>query len=387
MPKIRAVYFRQFRSLSNCDLTNCANLNVLIGKNNSGKSNVLAGIEAGLAHLKTGQVASIWPTRGRIFDEFTHRNADDPLQIGFEFEVPPEFGQSLREQLQKETVGLEFAIDQLKEINTISVVIGGAVYSDKAYRYVQEMDCGPIRADGSKIKTERASLFRITNAVAMELMKLASDIDQLQADLAAFNRVVAELPPRSYLFRDKEAAGLSRRGPTKASRAIDAILKKSSTPEEFDEVLGQHRSDLESKIEELREQKTLDTMKSFSGEVRNPPEYLLWVMQKLGETALLHFRETRPAIGADEASQLLQLKTRRGGTERLGTLQRTVKALLGVNVDAFEPEVAVGGKAAAAEMDIDDFLVEANGAGIREALRIILDLEMKAPSLALIERA
>ena len=37
-------------------------------------------------------------------------------------------------------------------------------------------------------------------------------------------------------------------------------------------------------------------------------------------------------------------------------------------------------------MDVDDFLVEANGAGVREALRIILDLEeLKKPTLVLIE--
>ncbi|MBP7621094.1 MAG: AAA family ATPase, partial [Gemmatimonadales bacterium] len=40
---------------------------------------------------------------------------------------------------------------------------------------------------------------------------------------------------------------------------------------------------------------------------------------------------------------------------------------------------------AAAEMDVDEFLVEANGAGVREALRVILDLELKSPRLALIE--
>ncbi len=36
-------------------------------------------------------------------------------------------------------------------------------------------------------------------------------------------------------------------------------------------------------------------------------------------------------------------------------------------------------------MDVDDFLVEANGAGIREALRVILDIELKQPQLVLIE--
>jgi len=60
-----------------------------------------------------------------------------------------------------------------------------------------------------------------------------------------------------------------------------------------------------------------------------------------------------------------------------------------VQVDAFEPEQPTrrrpNSQMAEAEMDVDDFLVEANGAGIREALRIILDLELKSPSIAFVE--
>ncbi len=66
----------------------------------------------------------------------------------------------------------------------------------------------------------------------------------------------------------------------------------------------------------------------------------------------------------------------------MNSLQQTIQGLLGVHVDAFEGE-ARGERVA--EMDVDRFLVEANGSGIREALRIILDLELKEPELALIE--
>jgi hypothetical protein len=38
-----------------------------------------------------------------------------------------------------------------------------------------------------------------------------------------------------------------------------------------------------------------------------------------------------------------------------------------------------------AEMDVDDFLLEVNGAGIREALRLILDLEFQQPAILLVE--
>jgi hypothetical protein len=66
----------------------------------------------------------------------------------------------------------------------------------------------------------------------------------------------------------------------------------------------------------------------------------------------------------------------------LETIQHTVRTLLGVAVDAFEAGTTAE---RAAEMDVDNFLVEANGAGIREALRLVLDLELKNPKILFIE--
>jgi hypothetical protein len=106
-------------------------------------------------------------------------------------------------------------------------------------------------------------------------------------------------------------------------------------------------------------------------------------MRTYGDTPALHLRETKQPIGRDEAQQLLNLKIRRRGPERLAAIQQTIRSLLGVSVDAFAEDSSRQERFA--EMDIDEFLVEANGAGIREALRLILDLELKAPSLALIE--
>jgi hypothetical protein len=108
-------------------------------------------------------------------------------------------------------------------------------------------------------------------------------------------------------------------------------------------------------------------------------------MQVFGTMPLLHLRENKQPIGRAEAQALLNLKITRGGPERLRLLQQTVRALLGVNIDAFAPESRSELRERPAEMDIDEFLVEVNGAGIREALRIILDLELKKPALALIE--
>ena len=56
-----------------------------------------------------------------------------------------------------------------------------------------------------------------------------------------------------------------------------------------------------------------------------------------------------------------------------------------MDVDAFQARDRTGERTA--EMDVDNFLVEANGAGIRESLRFILDLELKNTSLLLLEES
>ena len=97
--------------------------------------------------------------------------------------------------------------------------------------------------------------------------------------------------------------------------------------------------------------------------------------------------ETREQIGRDEAEALLNLKVTRGGPEQLSNIQRTVRSLLGVEVDAFqseEPEEDPDQDVPLKWISIASWS-DANGAGVREALRLILDLEFKRPSLILIE--
>ncbi len=77
----------------------------------------------------------------------------------------------------------------------------------------------------------------------------------------------------------------------------------------------------------------------------------------------------------------MELKVRRGGPEKLRAIQEVVVALLGVEIDAFRSEQREG----SAELDVDRFLVQANGAGIREALRLILDYEFAQPAILLVE--
>ena len=97
---------------------------------------------------------------------------------------------------------------------------------------------------------------------------------------------------------------------------------------------------------------------------------------------MLYLTEQRAPVGKAEAERVLSFKVKRGGNESLKNIQQTVQGLLGVQVDAFESTTA-GEKSA--EMDVDNFLLEVNGSGIRESLRLILDVEFQHPDILLVE--
>jgi hypothetical protein len=130
------------------------------------------------------------------------------------------------------------------------------------------------------------------------------------------------------------------------------------------------------------EQTLQNRITTFAGYEVSVPRYIGNLLTRLSEFKVLYLKERRIPIGKEEADRLLSLKIRRGGPEVLSNIQETVTALLGVKVDAFSGS---DGDKQTVEMDVDNFLVEANGSGIREALRLILDVELEHPRVLLVE--
>src|SRR5216684_927687 len=98
---IRSVHVSGYRSISCTSLANCASLNVLIGKNNAGKSNLFSAIHLLITHLRGGHIARPWRI-GRPLEEFNQREYSRPFQIGVEFDLRPEINAELRGRLTEE---------------------------------------------------------------------------------------------------------------------------------------------------------------------------------------------------------------------------------------------------------------------------------------------
>ncbi len=250
------------------------------------------------------------------------------------------------------------------------------------------MSLGSVTKQDGKLHASGINLLTVTPQASQALFAKSQQIATLRRDLESADSILSdERRPRLEGYYREAAAGRASRFLLDSyvsgdfAPRVRQLLQASASLEQLQTAVNALKTETQETIEAV-EKKDLDTpISSYSGEVRIPPSYALRMMEAFGSIPILHLRETKQPIGREEAKQLLDLKVRRGGLERLRIVQQTVQNLLGVTVEAFQADSPRD----SAEMDIDDFLVEANGAGIREALRLILDLELKAPKLVLIE--
>jgi putative ATP-dependent endonuclease of OLD family len=388
--KVLSVHIRRFRSIENGEMTNCGGLNVLIGKNNSGKSNLLSTVDTAQRHLNRGSLAGPWDTK-RPQDEFTNRATTQPVQIGLEYELAPDLNDQLRELLQKESPHLEKSIEQLKGKDKLSIIIAGlpvatdGARNPKAFLFVETIAVGSIVPTGENLETDGIRLLKVSSIVASQLFRIHQEAESLRADVQSMDRLLQE-PYRiqSILEREGRPYGFGDIRPH-LSRELTRLAATITDREEFTARLASMRTEIHTQIDVVHHRETENAMDAFAGATKSPPTYAIWLMKQYGAIKMLHLRETRESVGRDEADALLNLKVTRGGPERLRSVQRTVKSLLGVEIDAFQAEDVRRPQGRAAEIDIDRFLIDANGAGIREALRVVLDLELKEPQLVLIE--
>lgn len=388
---IRAVYIRRFRSIEAAALSPCGNLNTLIGKNNAGKSNLLSAIELALAQLRSGRLAAPWRAH-RAQEQFNDRDTTSPLRVAIEFDLSAEVSEGIRQRLAKEAPNLERSIEQIATHKSVSFIVAATMDDGRAFTYVEQIYVGSLRGEDQDILVDGIRLLSLTRPVALELYQNFQAAESLAKGTEYLEELRSEqAAPLRYVFEQpKEARTRSLLAYARRSTPTDPLLlaeledrlNSATTIEEFKNSISELSGQIKARIEAVEKRETAGAISAYAGETKLPPTYATWLMKEFGKLSVLHLRETRRQIGREEAKTLLDLKVTRGGPQRLVMIQQTVRGLMGVNLDAFQAEAR---GEASAEMDVDEFLVEANGAGIKEALRIILDLELQAPSLALIE--
>jgi hypothetical protein len=171
------------------------------------------------------------------------------------------------------------------------------------------------------------------------------------------------------------------------------MIRSSESYEDFKDRLSSYASEVRGRLSNLLSTESEIKFETFSGEATVVPKYVATIVELISDLRMHHLSEQRTPIGPEEANRILRLKTSRGQSQVLRDLQDSVTELLGVQIDAFSSDIdessierqSARGSAMAAELDVDEFLVQVNGSGIREALRLILDFEFERPDILLVE--
>ncbi len=263
----------------------------------------------------------------------------------------------------------------------------------------------------NRIGTERTiagpmnrTLFAMTEQGADELVRIVSETRRLQQTDNIISRFLDRFDEEDWQRLRQQLVTGAPRPPPELARRPDAVFLfrhylEGASPELIRTLRDQveRSASYEAFIRSVRElqeeagsraapRPTVSiSVETFAGSSTEIPDYAKNLAIRIGETKVLHLKERRNPIGPEEAAQLLSLKVKRGGPEILNGIQQTVSALLGVTVDAFAGSTASSSPQPRAELDIDNFLIEVNGSGIREALRLVLDAEFNDPDLLLVE--
>ncbi|HEX5404205.1 MAG TPA: AAA family ATPase [Pseudonocardiaceae bacterium] len=378
------------RSIDNQILGDCGNFNVLIGKNNSGKSNLLSAIGQFFSFLAKRELAIKRPPLG-VKQDFYRQGPAESISLRGTLNIDAGVLQEVYGLIAAESPQVKQAIPVVGASDVVDIELEFLAGPDR-FGYIKAIRHRPIDGEGMRSIGTARTLLELPTDIAGALASRAEKSRLLAEDASILDGV--RLDPDEWVLMRRGGRGAVVYGLRELSqpriREIQGIAARVEDPAEASRELELLTSRLRVQQDELESEKLPGMLTVFAGEVNSVPEHIKYLLQKFGEFRVLHLIDRREPIGRAEAGRLLQLKMSRGGGETLKAIQQTVSSLLGVEIDAFAsdaPERLQGRRnyLPDAELDVDEFLVQVNGSGIREALRLVLDLEFQRPDLLLVE--
>lgn len=384
--RVESITIERFRSIERVRIENCGDLNVLIGKNNSGKSNILQAFRAFFQAIEGGRVATVTPLIGDGLD--FHRGGLGPIEITVRVAMTDDERVQLIHDIGEEAPQMRYALDGISTSVRLDVTL--CVPRPKGrFAYVNKI----VLADPLSGVAERL-IYEANPAVGQELQQRVTEVEGKMSDIAALRKAANGgnanirmslrdgMPPNFAMRRIFEDTLL-----TKGTQlSVEQILREASSEDKSVNgvygvygAFGALASEIETSVQQVELKPLQNKVVTFAGDSSAIPVYVSSLVKRMSETKVHYMTDTRRPIGKDEADYLLTLKVTRGGPEKLKYIQETISTLLGVQIDAFR------GSNEDAELDVDDFLVQVNGSGVKEALRLILDVEFREPEILLVE--
>jgi predicted ATP-dependent endonuclease of OLD family len=399
--KLESVYISQFRSIKSVELINCGDFNVLIGKNNSGKSSILSAINCFFKSIQEGNVVGLNPPIGKEID-FFNREIEKPIEIISTFSISSSDRDALVQDIVTEAAQMKNAVNSLDPALKIFIFLCITPHP-KNFSFVRKISLGKTSISNSPYPDAERVILTISHDAAVELYENLSSSSHQNRDaellstilnrrgVSASSRLRREgksgreaVPPFNF-FINELAFIESNPVSSDVLQDLENKYNEASSYDEFIELVQTLTERLKEEAAKVQEKPLKSNIDTFTGEGHSIPDYAKKLLRRVSGLKVLHLTERRKPIGEEEAERLLSLKVKRGGEEALRNIKETVWSLLGVRIDAFQSESLPARDSKIAELDVDNFLVELNGSGIKESLRLVLDVEFSNPNILLVE--
>ena len=394
--KVERIHIDNFRSISSCDLSDCGGFNVLIGRNNSGKSNILSAINAFFWAVSDGDVVHLGSPINKEVD-FYNNNVGYPAEVVLTFLMTETERAALVADIIEDYPQVANAVNALDPESRLRVRVCFNL-TPTAYAYVSRITLVPRSFDHESIQPSDSIILDIGHDAAQHFYSKHVQFRRHEARTRGLRETLDSMDREDWARMKTHSSDdfpALRRPPSAGRRAsldrdtVEMLESMADESETFDDFRNSLRSEMNNsaRYAEFFDKHNLDQgfVETFSGTGTAIPNHVLNVLRRLSQVRVLNVTDDRKAIGEEEARRLLSLKTQRGGQEPLDRIQGVVSVLLGVKIDAFSSEPTLRRGTPPAELDVDNFVVEVNGSGIKEALRLLLDIEFENPDLLLVE--
>ena len=174
--KVQVVQINNLRSISFCELTSCGGFNVLIGKNNSGKSNILSAINAFFAAVSDGAIVCLDPLINKEVD-FYNKNSTSPAEVTLTFLLDKEEREALLAGLIEDSPQVTNAANSLDSASRLRVMICFSI-EPIIYAYVKRISLVSQDQDSESPPDAESVILDVNPDAAQKLYEKYSQYQQ-----------------------------------------------------------------------------------------------------------------------------------------------------------------------------------------------------------------
>ena len=180
---LKSVRATGFRSIEKAELDSCGRFNVLIGKNNSGKSNLLSAILGFFGTLSSGEIVDLQP-KFSLEDDFYNRNTRKPIEITCTFGITSSDTARILDDIVREFPQISNAVSHLQQSRFLRMTTKYFIRPD-AFSLVSKIAMS--ESDEGNHEDNSTTLFEIADDVAPQVIELYRQAEQKRGEIEFYN--------------------------------------------------------------------------------------------------------------------------------------------------------------------------------------------------------